>query len=279
MVTMRHNRGQAMVELVIAAVFVLVPLFLAIPLLGKYLDMRAAAVQTARYAAWERTVWYGGSAASSLGWFGASKSWQANAKTDDQIRRELGVRLLSETTTADAFSSNDRSASDFTNRSKMLWEDRTGKTMLASYSDIGNSVGNAAAPGTLNVILDPIANFAATLGPFVLETKGEYSATVTVNFKQFDTNHFLAQDSTAGFSETNVLVANGWSANGPSDTAKTSAKQQVKGLVPTSIFTAEIGGVNIMDYVLTVLSVFLPEASKLELGKIDPEVIPADREK
>jgi hypothetical protein len=259
--------------------FVLVPLFLAIPLLGKYIDMRATAVQTARYAAWERTVWYGGAAASSLGWLGVSRSWQANAKTDDQIRRELGARLLSETTATNSFSSNDRSAGDFTNGSKTLWEDRTGAKMLASYSDIGNSVGNADAPGTLNQIVKPIADLAATLGPFVLETKGEYSATVTVNFKQFDTDHFLAQNSTAGFSETNVLLANGWSANGPSDTAKTSVKQQTKGLTPTSIFTAEIGGVNIMDYVLTVLSVFLPEASKLELGKIDPEVIPADRKK
>lgn len=269
-----------MVELVIVAAFVLVPLFLAIPLMGKYLDMRATAVQTARYAAWERTVWYGGSAASSLGWFGVSKSWQANAKTDDQIRRELGARMLSETTTSDSFTADDRGASDFTNGStKMLWEDRAATKMLDSYDNIANTVGNQAAPGTLNKILDPIANFASTLGPFVLETKGEYAATVTVNFKQFDTTHFLAQNATSGFSETNVLLANGWSANGPSDSAKTSVKQEVKGLLPTSIFTAEIAGQPIMDYVLTVLSVFLPEASKLELGKIDPDAIPEDRAK
>lgn len=266
-----------MVELVIVAGLVLVPLFLAIPLLGKYLDVRAAAVQTARYAAWERTVWYGGDAATGMGWFGVNRKWQANEKTDDQIRRELGVRQLSETGTGDAFSSSDRSASNFKGGTKTLWQDRTGKPLLANYSDIVNKIDNSQAPGTLNVILDPIANFASTLGPFVLEMNGEYSAKVTIKVKDLDYDHFLAKSSTSSFTEANVLVANGWSANGPDDPAKTSVKQQVKGLVPTSIIAADINGVKIIDYVLGALSVFLPEASKLEPGKIEPDKVPADR--
>ncbi|RJG05333.1 hypothetical protein D3870_04245 [Noviherbaspirillum cavernae] len=266
-----------MIELLIVAGFVLVPLFLAIPLVGKYLDMRAAAVQTSRYAAWERTVWFGGDAASSIGWFGVDRKWQANAKSDDQIRRELGVRYLSETGPADAFSNNDRNAGDFSGGSKMLWQDRNGQKLLANYSDIQNSVSNSQAPGTLNKILDPIANFAATLGPFTLEMNGEYAATVTIKVKDIDYDHFLAKASTANFSETNVLLANGWSANGPDDPAKTSTKQQTKGLVPFSIFTAELGGVPIMEYLQTAVSVFLPEFSKLELGKIEPDKVPADR--
>ncbi|OGB27473.1 MAG: hypothetical protein A3I66_06195 [Burkholderiales bacterium RIFCSPLOWO2_02_FULL_57_36] len=275
----RHSRsgGQAMIELLIVAGFVLVPLFLAIPLLGKYLDVRAAAVQTSRYAAWERTVWFGGDAASSLGWFGVSRRWQANEKTDDQIRREIGVRHLSETGTSDAFSNSDRSAGNFKGGSKALWQDRNGQKLLADYNDIQNKVDNNPAPGTLNKILTPIANFASTLGPFVLEMNAEYGAKVTIKIKDIDFDHYLAKTSTADFSETNVLLANGWNANGPDDSAKTSAKQQVKGLVPTSILAAEIEGVKIMDYVLGALSVFLPEASKLEPGKIEPDIVPADR--
>lgn len=266
-----------MIELLIAAGFVLVPLFLAIPLLGKYLDMRAAAVQTSRYAAWERTVWYGGDAASSLGWFGVSRRWQANEKTDDQIRREIGVRYLSETDGSEAFSSIDRDASNFRGGSKELWKDRNGQALLANYSDIVNSVANNQAPGTLNVILDPIANFASTLGPFTLEMKGAYAATVTMKVKDIDYDHFLAKSSSASFNETNVLLANGWSADGPDGAGKTSVKQQAKGLVPFSIFTAEIGGIPVMEYLQTAVSVFLPEVSKLELGKLEPEVVPADR--
>jgi len=266
-----------MVELVIVASLVLVPLFLAIPLLGKYLDVRASAVQTARYAAWERTVWYGGDAASSLGWFGVSRRWQANEKTDDQIRREIGVRQLSETGANTQFSSSDRSANGFSGGSKALWQDRSGQQLLANYSDIQNSVDNNKAPGTLNLILDPIANFASTLGPFTLEMNGEYAATVTIKVKDIDYDHFLLKNSTSGFSETNVLLANGWSADGPDDASKTSVKQQTKGLVPFSIFTATIAGVPVMQYLQTAVSVFLPEISKLELGKIEPENVPADR--
>jgi len=54
----RRHRGQAMTELLIAASFILVPLFLLVPTLGKFIDMRHAAIQAARYQAWEYTVWY-----------------------------------------------------------------------------------------------------------------------------------------------------------------------------------------------------------------------------
>jgi len=269
--------GQAMVELVIVAGFVLVPLFLAIPLLGKYLDVRSAAVQASRYAAWERTVWYGGDAATGMGWFGASKKWQANEKSDTQIRNELGVRQLSQTGTGDAFSNADRSAGAFKGDSKMLWQDRSGQKLLANYSDIQNNIGSSLAPGTLNVILDPIANFASTLGPFVLEMNGKYSATVNIKARDIDYDHFLFKNSTANFSEHNVLLANGWNANGPDDPAKTSVKQQVKGLTPTSIFDTEFGGVNIIDVLLNVISIAVPEVSKLDLGKIEPDKVPPDR--
>lgn len=285
MVRQSKNDGQAMVELLIAATFVLVPLFLAIPLLGKYLDMRAAAVQTARYAAWERTVWYGGAAASSLGWLGVSRSWQANAKSDNQIRNELGARLLSETDERDAFSSTDRDAGDFKRGRKMLWQDRNQQALLANYSDIESAVINKNAPGTVNKIVKPIADLAATLGPFVLETKGEYAATVATDVRAIDYDRFIATDSKIKFRETNVLLANGWSAAGPegkispTSATMTGVRRQVKGLVPTSLLSTDnkVLGVPIMEYVLTGLSAVLPEVSKFEPGKVEPDLIPPDR--
>jgi hypothetical protein len=54
-----QNSGQAATEFVIAAVFVLVPLFLLIPLVGKYIDIKHATIQQARYEAWEYTAWFG----------------------------------------------------------------------------------------------------------------------------------------------------------------------------------------------------------------------------
>ena len=44
----RKQAGQAMTEFSIAATFVLIPLFLMIPLLGKFLDMKASTIPAAR---------------------------------------------------------------------------------------------------------------------------------------------------------------------------------------------------------------------------------------
>lgn len=53
------EKGQAATEFVVASVFILVPLFLIIPLLGKYIDIKHATIQRARYEAWEYTTWFG----------------------------------------------------------------------------------------------------------------------------------------------------------------------------------------------------------------------------
>lgn len=293
--------GQAMVELLIVAGLVLIPLFLAIPVLGKYLDIRSSAVQSARYAAWERTVWYGGAAATPLGfpevpgfpgiddWFGKKNVWLANEKDDTAVRNEIGVRLLSNT--SQGFTSIDRSANGFKDGSKALWQfrdaasvaarDGSTRPMLASYDDVQNSIENKNAPGTLASVVSPIATFASILGSFTLEVKGAYAATVSIPIREFDTNIFQLGTNKLTFSETNVLLANGWNANGSgldgSGGAKTSALQQVKGLVPTTIFDFKIGSVNVVDFILKVASIAVPEVSKLDPGKIEPDVVPPDR--
>ncbi len=54
----KHSTGQAMTEFVVAATFVLVPMLLIYPLLGKYIDMKHSTVEDLRYIALERTVLY-----------------------------------------------------------------------------------------------------------------------------------------------------------------------------------------------------------------------------
>ncbi len=47
-----------MVEFQITAAYVLIPLFLIIPLLAKYIDIKHAGINAVRYQAWEYTAWY-----------------------------------------------------------------------------------------------------------------------------------------------------------------------------------------------------------------------------
>lgn len=289
----RNQRGQAMVELVIVAVFVLLPLFLAMPLIGKYLDVRTAAAESARYAAWERTVWYGGAAASSIGitipatmltpsfTFGGN-SWQANAKADDEIRNEIAVRLLSNTRNADAFKSGDKGAAGFTNGSRDLWRTRDGSPMLASYDDVTDSIDNADAPGLLNKVVKPVGILAAAFGPFTLETGAQYEAKVSITLRHHDLQRFLDAAPAANpltFTETNVILANGWGAGGADSSSYTSVMSQVKGLTPTSLFDAELPiiGMTLEDIIHWTVGIPFPEIHKLDLGKIEPDIVPEDR--
>ncbi len=58
MLSIKKQQGQAIAEFNVTAAFLLVPLFILIPLLGKYIDMKHSSIQAARYMAWERTVWF-----------------------------------------------------------------------------------------------------------------------------------------------------------------------------------------------------------------------------
>lgn len=288
-----NHRGQAMVELVIVAAFVLLPLFLAMPFLGKYLDVRTAAVESARYAAWERTVWYGGGAASSIGieipatgltpafTFGGNR-WKANAKTDDEIRSEIAVRLLSNTRDTDAFKSGDKTTADFNKGSRDLWRTRDGSPMLSSYDDVADKVSNSDAPGLLNTVVKPVGMVAAALGPFTLEVQGEYAAAVTITLQHHDLERFLDTPQASNplaFTEANVILANGWSAGGRDGSAYTSVMNQVKGLTPTSLFDKELPVINMTleDVIHWTVGIPFPEIHKLDLGKIEPDIVPADR--
>jgi hypothetical protein len=300
-----------MIETLIAAALVLVPLFLAIPVIAKYQDIKAYVVQGARYAAWERTVWFGGEAAEEMGIGGAStkNKWDANDKSDDAIRAEIGARLLSGGSAG--FSSSDQSGSSYANP-RRLWVDRRGNTLLDKYSDISNTTGGGhtalgeykaslaseKAPGLINDLLTPVVGLTSIISNFTVDTRGQYTANVGLKVQQvaFNTNaglgpcvgcpiDYLTTGTTMGFTAKNVLVANSWSANGPGSLAdydehpeKITVYNQIRGLTPTSLLKPS-GGVfkTVMDILKGISLVFFPELSTLDLGRIEVDKVPADR--
>ncbi|RYF82756.1 MAG: hypothetical protein EOO29_05865, partial [Comamonadaceae bacterium] len=54
----RRQRGQAMTEMVLALLLVMIPLFVFAWAINSYGSARNLALSGARYAAWERTVWF-----------------------------------------------------------------------------------------------------------------------------------------------------------------------------------------------------------------------------
>ncbi|MBK8971108.1 MAG: hypothetical protein IPM37_06955 [Hahellaceae bacterium] len=81
-----RQTGQGLAELAIVGTLVLVPLFLSLPLLTKFLEARHKNLQASRYAAWERTVWMEQAPMDTL---------HAISKPGTQITSELESRIFS----------------------------------------------------------------------------------------------------------------------------------------------------------------------------------------
>lgn len=288
-----------MVEALIASALVLVPLFLAIPVIAKYMDIRSYTVQAARYAAWERTVWFGGAAAAATG----SNRWNANEKTDDVIRYEIGHRVLSESvaspgSTAAHFSSSGDSGNGSA-QGRQFWHDRQGNTLLKTYADNSAQINNGAAPGLVNTLLSPLLGITSYISSFTLDSHALYTANVgvTVNDVAYNTGAglgdgsggslYIVSGAPVSFSEKSVLLANGWSANGPGSYAeyntaagsqKISVYNQIRGLTPASLLKPSSGVFHdFMSVLNSIALVVFPELSTLDLGRIQVDNVPADR--
>ena len=80
------NNGQAMTEFLICASFALIPLFLGISLLAKYIDIKQAAIQAARYQAWEYTVWYADNSEPMSGFNAVTQPIKSTTATQKEAR-------------------------------------------------------------------------------------------------------------------------------------------------------------------------------------------------
>jgi hypothetical protein len=288
-----------MIEMLIACALVLVPLFLALPIIAKYQDIKAYTLQAARYAAWERTVWFGGAAAEPMG-IGSSSAfsntWDANEKTDAQIRAEIGTRLLSNGKSG--FKDTDKSDSTFNGGPRALWRDRRGTPLLQQYNDVAVGYTNDVAPGVVNDLLTPVVNITSVVSNFTVDTKARYTSNVGFAVQRVAFNpdaglrpcagcpvDYLATGNTFNFTARNVIVANGWSANGPGSLAsygthpeKITVYNQVRGLTPSSLLKPASGAFKtVLDVLNAIALVIFPELSTLDLGRIEVDKVPTDR--
>jgi hypothetical protein len=254
------QRGQALVEFLIAASLLLVPLFFMISYVAKYHDMQAATIQAARYAAWERTVYFG------------SGDWASGTatKSDATIQNEIRSRFLSARGTGFA---------NPTTENNSIWSDHAGEPILGTWSQTSPS---AQTPGTGDYVLVKVKDIIATIGKvlgadgFKLDMKSLYSAEVSVTPANSNAISRIFAGADGSFSlltltEKNVMVANGWSANG-----KTFVEKQTGSLALTNVFDRDPLS-TVLDYAKTGLKVFYPEFGGLDLGKMQVDNVPGDR--
>lgn len=111
-----HLRGVAATEFAVMLT-IMVPMFLSIPVLGKYINYKHKTIESSRYAVWERTVW------------GAPQgSWNEKevVKTDKELSNEIDLRFYGD--------SSQRMA-DKKSTSNKLWSDFSGRSLIKPVPD------------------------------------------------------------------------------------------------------------------------------------------------
>ena len=145
-----RQRGQAATEFVIASAFLLVPLFLIIPILGKYIDIRHAAINKARFEAWEYTVWNipGQDPRVKI------KAKQSAGQRPYEDTRARGMHY---------FFSNPNSASyadpNSVFESNPLWVDHKDESLFASPQAVSGDIVQTDTPATFGRNSPDVLNF------------------------------------------------------------------------------------------------------------------------
>ncbi len=118
-----RQRGQALTEFVVVAL-ALVPLFLLMPMIGKYQDLAHATEMASRYVAFDAIA----SNANSVGGY----------KAPAQLAAEVRRRFFSN---SDAPIKTGDQAGDFDANRNLMWTDPQGKPLIRQFSDVTVSFG------------------------------------------------------------------------------------------------------------------------------------------
>lgn len=275
----RRQHGQAIVEFVIAATFFLVPLFLALVVMGKFSDVQHTTSMAARYGAWERTVWYDDDG-TRFSNYNAS-----NHKTATQISNEIAVRVINDRSkNTNIFKDTDKSATTFVNGIDPLWRDNanvaylrqfdqqaTGVTKETPTTDVvGGVVGFIAAlplPSAITgTIMPPVPNDTLAISRVALNGVGRDSAAYQRLWPK--STVWVADWTGLDFGATGAILSNTWAANGSDST-----KKMVEESVPMAKGLGDVAG----TAVSVGMRLWDPLAGSPDWGKINPDVVPADR--
>ncbi|QJE02313.1 hypothetical protein HH212_21700 [Massilia forsythiae] len=266
-------RGQAMVELLVAALFILIPLFVGIAAVGKLIDVRHTTDMAARYATWERTVWYDGG-----GDFAVLN--EPNRKSDAAIGNEVAARLLNDRSAGAGavIRDSDRHVAALVNGIDPMWRDSAGVAYLKDAGGLATTIGRET-PAT-DVGKEPLAALGAVAvaGPagFAPPLPGDNLATVRVALEGVAGNSAVYRrlwSSSAAwrgldFHADGAILSNTWGANG-----KAGTRQMVARAVPT----AQGLGAIVQDARAGLAPWDPVQPGRIEAGKIAVDVVPPDR--
>jgi len=159
----KKNKGAAMTEFVVSLAF-FVPLFLAVPVIGKYSSFKQKNIESGRYAVWERTVW-----SDHAGTWNDNE----NRKTDEQIATEVDRRF---------FGRQIQGLASAQTTDSHLWVDRKQNQMLVPLENasqrINVQLGESPSPME-NYVADELAYDGVPLvGNTLASLQGTLNSTI-----------------------------------------------------------------------------------------------------
>ena len=308
-----RESGQAMTEFQICAAYVLIPLFLMVPLLAKYIDIKHATISAARYQAWEYTAWYNAADDHDIvtNFTSATVPYKTPAVTANETERRF-FSGIQEGADAVPIRSSDSGGWDPLDRNP-LWTGHGGEPLynpanvstLTSSISTGNDtpgftifgVDTGSIVSAVLSILDLVFDaFGALLSIIPGSAGAEFSAINTEGYNKATVGAPIVVYENAvdafGSSDTQTIVAHagvlseGWSSGGTLHTYN-----QVGGAVPTTLLR-ELLSMPVMGEIWDVISFMAPELTRckpsfhspmvgadgsLWLGYVDSDTVHPDR--
>lgn len=242
----RQQTGQSSIEMIVLSL-VLVPLFLIVPILGKYMDIAQTTSIASRYVAFEGASHHN----SSL------SGWKSDTELATEVRRRFYSRHSLSIKTNDVVSEIDEDRNP-------LWVNHRGDPLLQDFNQI--SV-NTRKQSTSSIFNGLSALFDVS-DDFDLDNDNLYRGEVNVQLANiaglipFDAINLNIRRHT-------VVLVDPWAAK---HAAEVESKVKDAGLIfPHQVLNVPASLLN------PAISLFEFNASPPDIGKVEPDHVPSDR--
>lgn len=242
----KYQTGQSTIEMIILSL-VLVPLFLIVPILGKYMDMAQTTSIASRYVAFEGTTHHN---ASLSGW-----------KSDTELAKEVRRRFYSQHSLS--IKTNDV-VSEIDEDRNGLWVDHRGDALLADF----NQVSVNTKKQSISSIFNGLTSLFDFSDDFELDNDNLYRGEVNVQLANIEgLTPFNALN--LNIRRHTVVLVDPWASKHASEVEN---KVKDAGLIfPHQVLNASA------SLLKPAISLFEFNASAPEIGKVEPDYVPSDR--
>ena len=242
--------GQSTIELIVASL-ILVPLFLIVPLLGKYLDLAQTTEIASRYVAFEGAVHHSSS----------TEGWKTDAELATEVRRRFYSRNDLSVKTNDVVSEIDHDRNP-------LWVDHRGDFLLPNF----NNVSVKTTKKTQDTLFNGVTELANLSSNFNLPDENLYSGAVSIKLANIAS---LEPFDKIGLSMTRktVLLVDSWASKSPFEVR---SKIKESGLKVFPYQALQIPA-TILNPFISLFEDGFGGASPPEIGRVDEDIVPKDR--